>query len=189
MSSQTSLVSSDAAIERLSATIYIERPCPTNIRQGLPCVGALQAPNLILLFSWTGAQEKHIAKYTSNYRDVFPATTIMVITTSISDVIYRTSRQRQQALMPAISTITSTLVHSTKILVHAFSEGSSTAVHLAKAFLATAGRRLPISALILDSCPGKITCARLAASGRAAAPHSLSAQILASLAAYAVIVA
>ena len=188
MSRQTEPVSNDAPAEYLSPAIYIHRPGSANVRDGLPSGGNLRAPNLILLFSWTGAQSNHIAKYTSSYRSIFPATTIIVITTSVHDVICRTSRQRHRALKPAIAMVTSSFILSTQILVHAFSEGATSAVQFAKAFIATTGRRLPISALLLDSCPGTLNHAHLATSGRAAVRHNQAAQILTSLAAYAVIV-
>jgi hypothetical protein len=122
----------------------------------------LQDPELILLFTWTGAKPHHIAKYTSGYTKLFPSSPIMVITTSIKDLLYRTSAKKQRSLIPAIVTILSSHLDS-DFLVHSFSEGGAhKSVQFAKAFLKTTGRRLPVSALCLDSAPGNVQYTKMA---------------------------
>jgi hypothetical protein len=178
----------NSEIEYLCSSVYIQR---SNTLAGdvdnMSTVSST-GPNLILLFPWTGAQFKNIVKYISGYNILFPRTPIMVITTSMYDLVYLRSSKKRRSLTPAIIAITSSPILSSRLLLHAFSEGGSyTAVQLARAFLALTGHRLPISALILDSCPGTLQLSRLASAGRATAPHNLTGQIVASLAAYAVI--
>ena len=112
----------------------------------------------------------------------------MVITTSINDLTYRTSRKKRRALLPAIAAITSSSTFNTNILLHAFSEGgSSTSVHFAKAFLARTRHRLPLTTLILDSCPGTLHFTNLANTARNTVPNNPTAQVFASLIAYAIV--
>jgi hypothetical protein len=111
----------------------------------------LQDPELILLFTWTGAKPHHIAKYTAAYTKLFPSSPIMVITTSLKDFLHRSSPKKQLSLVPAILTILSSRLDA-NFLVHCFSEGGAhKAVQFTKAFLKSAGRPLPVSALCLDS--------------------------------------
>jgi hypothetical protein len=118
------------------------------------------APSLILLCTWTGAQCRYIAKYTSEYQSLFPTTRIMVVATTAKDLCFRNSARKQERLRPAVNQIASleylNVSGSTSgILMHVFSEGGSNkACELAEAYLNTTGKRLPISALCFDSTPG-----------------------------------
>jgi hypothetical protein len=179
---------SDQPIEHLSPSILIYRPKSPTVENSAASITPTQGPDLILLFSWTGAQHKHITKYISGYTALFPSTPILVITTAINDLLYRTSSKRRRSFLPAITTMTSSPVLNTNILLHAFSEGgSSTSVHFAKAYRAHTRRRLPLSALVLDSCPGTLHFTNLAHTARNSVPGNPTAQVLASLTAYTVI--
>jgi Eukaryotic protein of unknown function (DUF829) len=181
-------LSPSVAVEQLSPNTSLYQPKVSTAEDGSASTPSLKHPNLILLFSWTGAQQKHITKYTSAYFARFPSTPIMVITTSIKDLTYRTSSKKRRALLPAIAAITCSPTLNTNILLHAFSEGgSSTSVHFAKAFLAQTHRRLPLTALILDSCPGTLHFTNLAHTARNTVPNNPTAQVFASLTAYTII--
>ncbi|CAG5158192.1 uncharacterized protein ALTATR162_LOCUS5030 [Alternaria atra] len=118
------------------------------------------APSLILLCSWTGANSRHVAKYTAEYQKLFPFTRIMIITTTAKDLCLRHSKGKQERLRPAVERISSpgyviTSANDAGILMHVFSEGGSNkACELAEAYYTTTGERLPVSALCLDSTPG-----------------------------------
>ncbi|KAF2202026.1 hypothetical protein GQ43DRAFT_350175, partial [Delitschia confertaspora ATCC 74209] len=116
-------------------------------------------PSLILLFPWTGAQPRHIQKYTSAYQTLFPTSLIVVVTTSIKDLCFRSSRIKQRRLQPLICYLTSTFLESkTKngsILLHCFSEGGSNkATEFADLFYRERRARLLVTTLCLDSTPG-----------------------------------
>ncbi|KAF2242428.1 hypothetical protein BU26DRAFT_402816, partial [Trematosphaeria pertusa] len=114
----------------------------------------LDAPSLIILFSWTGAHGRHIAKYTQIYQTLFPTTRILVITTSSRDFWCRPSARKQALLKPAVERVQEYEDHSS-ILIHAFSEGGSNkAVEFAEEYSHVTGTRLPCTALALDSTPG-----------------------------------
>lgn len=113
------------------------------------------SPDLILLTSWTGASPKHISKYTTTYTTLYPSTPILLITTAISDLTLKSTSQKSNVLTPAVSYLRIHHSHS-RILLHCFSEGGANkAACLASAYLTTTSHRLPISACILDSTPGR----------------------------------
>jgi hypothetical protein len=118
------------------------------------------APSLVLLCTWTGAQNRYIAKYTAEYRAIFPSSRIIVITTSAKDICFRNSARKQRRMRPAIERISNYryLVDQnfeSGILLHVFSEGGSNkACELAEAHYNVTRTRLPVSALFLDSTPG-----------------------------------
>lgn len=114
----------------------------------------VEGPDLILLFSWTGAHGKHVAKYTAQYQRLFPSSIIMVITTSAKDLCFRNSAAKQARLQPAIDRIVE-YGNISNILMHAYSEGGSNkAVEFVEAYHTSTGTRIPCSALCLDSTPG-----------------------------------
>ncbi|KAL2163264.1 hypothetical protein VTH06DRAFT_5320, partial [Thermothelomyces fergusii] len=60
-------------------------------------------PDLIVITSWTGAAAKHVAKYTSAYNGLYPSVPILLITTSVSDLVLRSTEQKLKALAPAVA--------------------------------------------------------------------------------------
>jgi hypothetical protein len=126
-----------------------------------------KAPSLVVLCTWTGAQNRHIVKYTAEYQSLFPYTRILVITTTAKDLCFRTSQRKQDRLAPAVSHISSLAYlrdggNTAGILLHVFSEGGSNkACELAEAYLHTTHTRLPAAALCLDSTPGHARYLRL----------------------------
>lgn len=119
-----------------------------------------EAPSLILLCTWTGAQHRYIAKYTEEYRSLFPSTKIMVVTTSAKDLCFRNSHKKQLRMRPAVDRISSYKYFSDHglsngILLHVFSEGGSNkACELAEAYHDITATRLPVTAVCCDSTPG-----------------------------------
>ncbi|ORY14389.1 hypothetical protein BCR34DRAFT_585789 [Clohesyomyces aquaticus] len=127
-------------------------------------------PQLILLFSWTGAQGRHVEKYATRYQDLFPSSTILVISTSIKDLCFRSPYEKQQRLQPAIEQIRS-YGPVGRVLIHCFSEGGSNkAVEFAEAYQKVVGKRLQCDALCLDSTPGHPRYKRLCAAMKKSLP-------------------
>lgn len=119
--------------------------------------GKLSLPGLIILFPWTNGKPRHIQKYICGYTQLFPQSSIIVVTTTLTDLVFRRSSQKQKALQTTISHIIEQYSETT-ILAHCFSEGGSNkAVEFSEAYLDRAGSRLPVASLVLDSTPG---CAR-----------------------------
>jgi hypothetical protein len=115
---------------------------------------AIDAPSIIIVFPWTGAQGRHVAKYTMTYQALFPSTPILVITTSLKDMTVRSSKRKQERLRPAIERLLS-YHDDSNVLVHAFSEGGSNkAVEFAEVYHSITGTRLQCTSLCLDSALG-----------------------------------
>lgn len=117
-------------------------------------------PSLIILNTWLNASPKHIQKYVSNYRTIYPQSPILLTTSNWRDWTFRSKTSLNNAISPVISYIISLTTSSKaqpKILLHMFSNGgATTAVRIAYQYKQqTKGKPLPISKMILDSTPGK----------------------------------
>ncbi|KAE9362756.1 hypothetical protein N431DRAFT_391260 [Stipitochalara longipes BDJ] len=113
------------------------------------------SPSLILLFSWTGAQQRHISKYVKGYEKLFPTSPVLVIGTSIKDLIVRSSAEKQRNLQSTIDVVINSGLSHSNVLVHCFSDGGSNkAVEFAEAYHTRTGEKLPCQTLCLDSTPG-----------------------------------
>lgn len=116
-------------------------------------------PTLIIVCSWAFAQPKHIAKYVEPYQQQYPAASILLVQNIIANAIWKPDSWQMSFFQPAASAIQSHLstVSQPRVLVHVFSNGGShAAVQLSQACRETCGgMRMPVDALILDSCPGQ----------------------------------
>jgi hypothetical protein len=116
---------------------------------------SFNSPSLILLFSWTGAQERHVSKYVKGYAKLFPTSPVIVIGTTLKDLVIRSSAEKQRNLQATIDIIINSGLCRGNILVHCFSDGGSNkAVEFAEAYHTRTGAKLPCRALCLDSTPG-----------------------------------
>lgn len=81
-------------LSRLSRSVYLYKP------DVVAAKAPSKHPRLILLATWMGAQDVHIAKYLTPYRAAYPSSPIVVIRTELSDFMVpgrRTERARQFA--------------------------------------------------------------------------------------------
>ncbi|KAK3950183.1 hypothetical protein QBC32DRAFT_376841 [Pseudoneurospora amorphoporcata] len=67
---------------RLSQHVYLYRPTTTSTTT----TTSRPPPKLILLFSWMGARDPHIAKYITPYQALFPGTPILLIKSEMKHV-------------------------------------------------------------------------------------------------------
>ncbi|KAL4778257.1 hypothetical protein BJX76DRAFT_343752 [Aspergillus varians] len=118
-------------------------------------------PTLVVLCAWLFAAPKHIAKYTQLYQTNLPNADILLIQPVVGDMIWTPDSTQLQHLTPAVAAIDAFLDSSPsnqncRLVVHAFSNaGSHAAVQLAEAYTAAnPPSTLPVTRLILDSCPG-----------------------------------
>ncbi|RDA82331.1 hypothetical protein CP532_3708 [Ophiocordyceps camponoti-leonardi (nom. inval.)] len=126
-----------------------------------------QDPDLVLIFSWMGAREEHIAKYLTQHRRLFPTSPILLVRCPLSRVWLPWLARRDMApVLPLLrALINDGSRRRPRILVHIFSNGGiSTAVHLQRMIRADNEAKsrgkgkdidvLPALVLLLDSCPG-----------------------------------
>jgi hypothetical protein len=142
-------------MEKLSREVSCYRPPNAHTT---PAQGARAPPKLIVVASWTGAAEAHIAKYIVKYRELYPTSQILLIKSTMTLPIRPPDILR--AVLPAIPVVKSCFPASAdassspaepEMLIHMFSNGGSSSI----ACLASSyGGPLPRHTAIFDSCPG-----------------------------------
>jgi len=116
--SQPKIVKDLDHFSRLSTAVYIHEP-PINLTTAFPTES-----DLILLPAWLDAAPRHIAKYTTGYGHLYPSARILVIKTTLPDVIYRSIASNQQRVTPALEILLA-LPPNAKVLLHLFSNGGA----------------------------------------------------------------
>ncbi|KAF2673457.1 hypothetical protein BT63DRAFT_421605 [Microthyrium microscopicum] len=114
------------------------------------------APSLVILATWMGAVTRPIAKYLAGYQTLYPKTPILLLRNETSDVMYRSTRTQISRLQPALEVLEiAKETPSARILLHFFSNGGSIQIRtLAQMYKAKYNAPLPVTGMILDSCPG-----------------------------------
>ena len=139
--------------DRLSQGVSLYTPNNKNLNNT-----SQDDPTLIILCSWAFAQPKHISKYVQPYQELYPGTSILLVQNIIANAIWKPDSWQLNFFQPAAAAIQAHMSRTIepRILMHAFSNGGShAAVQLSEACRETCGgMRLPVDALILDSCPG-----------------------------------
>lgn len=132
-------------------------------------------PELILVLSWMGARDVHIAKYIAQHRALFPSSRILLIRSPASHVFWPSLARKH--IPPAIrilmqfaepetsaaaAAVPSNGGNKPRVLLHILSNGGvSTAARIRELLRKELGRDaagnklvIPRYALCLDSCPG-----------------------------------
>ena len=156
-----------------------------------PSEGGLQSNNgggrsLIVLCTWMSAHRKHISKYASQYRQKYPEAELLVVESSIADIVYRTNKTQQSRLRLARDILTSHLTaidgqEKPQVLLHVFSNGGAQAAVQLATSLSPENRPNAFSAIIFDSCPGEATYLRSYQAMSHSLPKSPLAQYLGPL--------
>ncbi|OCL04271.1 indole-diterpene biosynthesis protein-like protein PaxU [Glonium stellatum] len=179
--------------QELSKVVYLYNPNILNAGyRSSPSRSQLSPPELIVLATWMGAAPRHIAKYTSSYRSLFPATQILLIMNFVPDIVLYPTSMKRQRLRPAVKVIQSlysqTHDQRPRVLLHCFSNGGGYQVcQLAKVFKGMEGNPLPVYAMVLDSTPGKGTFRRSANAMLLSFPKSKIIQLLGSVIVYSML--
>jgi hypothetical protein len=154
------------------------------------------SPSLVILCTWVGGSTpRRINKYLAQYRELFPTSSLLLITTSVADTAFRLLRWIRANLKPARDAINrivgreigqNTADPSTSqrgILLHLFSHGGGNIASQ----LALSMKGEPdhgalffsnLRTIILDCCPGDDTFERLYAATRVSVPQTPVAQFL-----------
>ncbi|KAK5634240.1 hypothetical protein RRF57_009954 [Xylaria bambusicola] len=123
---------------------------------------------LIIIASWTGARDVHIAKYIAKYQALYPAAQILLLKSTTRHIM------RPSLIGPSmkhaasvVRTIFQTPISSSSpdLLIHMFSNGGSSSIaNLYEQYAALAGpnddKRLPSHVTVFDSCPGDYSIPR-----------------------------
>lgn len=136
---------------------------PMTFHKPVDTHGQTFTDELIIICSWMGASPRHVAKYVTGHQQRFPKAAVLVIESSLADVVWHSNAVQQQRLAPAVSLIQSTCAPSTtsKIILHIFSNGGAQSFcQLAAAYRAATGGALPVRTVVCDSVPGRATWRR-----------------------------
>ncbi|KAK8220846.1 hypothetical protein HDK77DRAFT_441150 [Phyllosticta capitalensis] len=114
-------------------------------------------PKLILLATWMDAHLKHVSKYVLYYRELYPSSPILLLTSSTSDFFFNTKARQKKELAPALAAVHNFIPKpdSEGLFVHAMSNGGSgNLAVLAEQYQFISENPLPAQAMVLDSLPG-----------------------------------
>ena len=158
-----------AFMTQLSPCVYFYRPTAPPA-QAIP--SQKPAPKLIVLASWMGAREPHIAKYLVQYQALFPSSPILLLRAEPRHFLR--PRGTAHEFAPAVPVVRSifpellggaatadndkqtTPPQRPEILIHAWSNGGVSALlSLRRALLGATPAPLPPYTLVLDSTPGR----------------------------------
>ncbi|KAH8815813.1 hypothetical protein F5884DRAFT_194989 [Xylogone sp. PMI_703] len=149
---------------QLNPSVFISPKPEADKQQQLGTSSSSSPPDVILLIAWLNALPRHISKYAAVYTKLYPNARIIAITTDTLNSIFHSQAVNLHRVAPVLD-ILYNLPPDARILVHSFSNGGGTTLCLlAGAYLTKTGKPLPMTALVLDSAPGR---ARYAASVRA----------------------
>ncbi|KAJ5359342.1 uncharacterized protein N7496_011755 [Penicillium cataractarum] len=154
------------------------------------------SPSLVILCTWVGgATPRRINKYLAQYQEIFPTSSLLLITTNVPDTAFRPLTWIRANLKPARNAINrivgreigqNTVESSSRqrgILLHLFSHGGGNiASQLALSMKAEPDRGAlffsNLRTIILDCCPGDDTFERMYAATRVSVPQTPVAQFL-----------
>lgn len=115
-------------------------------------------PTILVLCSWAFAQPRHIAKYIHPYQILYPRMSILLVQNALRNNIYVPDVWQYAFFQPAAAALQAHLssTPNPRVLMHIFSNGGAhAAVQLSETCRETCGGlRMPVDALVLDSCPG-----------------------------------
>ncbi|KAK3680882.1 hypothetical protein B0T22DRAFT_524260 [Podospora appendiculata] len=146
----------------LSPTVSIYQPTTTTATT----TTTPAPPKLIILATWMGARDAHIAKYLLPYTALYPTSAILLLRSSLKDFLLPGSNTSAlaaavpyiQTIFPASSKPTST-TSTPELQIHVFSNGGSLTLHTLTTLLPSSFP-FPKHTLIFDSAPSQYSYAR-----------------------------
>jgi hypothetical protein len=101
------------------------------------------------------ATARHISKYTADYEKLYPSARILAITSTLTDLTFASEAAKFKRLAPILE-ILYALPPDAKLLVHFFSNtGALIMMTLLRTYREKLGSVLPVSAVVIDSSPGR----------------------------------
>ncbi|KAI9825797.1 MAG: hypothetical protein M1832_000737 [Thelocarpon impressellum] len=115
-------------------------------------------PTTILLLSWADALPRHVAKYSAQYTTLYPGARIIMIPSTLPDLMFRSRATQRRRVAPAVAALLADDASNGSLLVHLFSNGGAKTLNtVAHAYRDATGATLPVAATVLDSCPGRMS--------------------------------
>ncbi|KAF4496447.1 Transmembrane 53 [Fusarium agapanthi] len=151
----TSKTSSLAFMDALSPAVSYFRPDIT--KSTTPKTTTSSGPPLIIILSWSEARDVHIAKYISQFRELYPTSAILLFRASTKLYIQPSLRRRLfEPALPILQSVNTKEDDAPNFLIHIFSNGGvSSAATLWEIWeTSLGGKPVPRHAAVMDSCPG-----------------------------------
>jgi len=145
-------------METLSPIVSLYRPPARPANPATALSDPATPPKLILICSWTGARDIHIAKYITKYQTLYPTSQILLIKSPRSILLKPSTIPA--AVSPAVPVIRSVFPSldagsdssPPELMIHLFSNGGSSS--LCALYTAFQPSILPPHITIFDSAPG-----------------------------------
>ncbi|KAK0706171.1 hypothetical protein B0T26DRAFT_657043 [Lasiosphaeria miniovina] len=146
---------------KLSPNVYMYHPPTTTPAPASSSNSNTTAPpKLVVLLTWMGAREAHIAKYVRPYQALFPSSPILLVRSEPMQFLVpggglaeaATAKTALQSVLPPTDTKTDT---PPEVLVHAWSNGGSKVLFQLRSAVGAAS--FPRHTVVLDSAPGQLT--------------------------------
>ncbi|ENH74126.1 Transmembrane protein 53 [Fusarium oxysporum f. sp. cubense race 1] len=151
----TSKASPLAFMDVLSPAVSYFRPAEST--PTTPKTTTSGDPPLIIILSWSEARDIHIAKYISQYRELYLASAILLFRASTKLYIQPALRRRLfEPALPILQSVNNGQEDAPSFLIHIFSNGgvSSAATLWEMWETSLGGKPIPRHAVVMDSCPG-----------------------------------
>lgn len=163
---------------------------------------------LVIICTWLGANEKHIAKFTSLYQKIAPEARILLIQSAVPILISSYAYQRN-VIQPAVAVVQERLlecgqqipyqIHKSsstsgvkaqpKMILHMFSNGgTNTATQLLIVLRERNQFPLPLAGILCDSCPAKGTYWRSYHAMVLSLPKDIVSRIVGTAACHAILI-
>lgn len=146
----------EIGFEQLSQGVFLQSPSDQSSPIEKSSV-AQSSPDVIIICAWGFAQAKHVAKYIAGHQSVFPAAKILLVYNSVANIMWKSDASQMQWFQPAVTVLRDFIDSKPdlKVFLHLFSNtGSHSAVQLAEACAhSNPPFALPVTSVILDSCP------------------------------------
>lgn len=200
MAGESSSVRSLVGFSKISDDMMLYEPISSSLEP--PTVGG--PVSLVTLCTWVAASPRHIAKYTDVYRSLFPTASILVLQSSLADMVYRTDGAQQTRLARARDVILSRATTEGQqrsanaheaggndkgsVLLHAFSNGGAQCAGQLAVALPPQQRQCVFRGLVLDSCPGRGTYMRSANAIILSLPKASVARVIGTIIVHLVLV-
>ncbi|CAK3800101.1 Hypothetical predicted protein [Lecanosticta acicola] len=112
-------------------------------------------PSLIVLCAWMNASSKHVAKYTSGYKKLYPKASILVIQSRLEDV-FASDKLQAPRLKVACDIVSShkKSENAGSVVLHAMSNGGGVAAARMGQIFHDRGQTRVFDKLVLDCLPG-----------------------------------
>ncbi|KAL1968003.1 hypothetical protein VTN77DRAFT_2420 [Rasamsonia byssochlamydoides] len=149
----------------VTSKIFVYEPQPQP-QSSLP--SSVPPPTTIIVFGWGDGQPRHVAKFTDEYKSLYPAARIIGVLSASKDIIFNSRRSAIAVMLPVVALLSSGSSSSgeenvnqegkasdERVLIHVLSNGGCVNFEATcAAYYSVFACPFPHSLLVLDSALG-----------------------------------